>query len=166
MVGTGQSTSEDSSALLLGFLKPHFFHIPDSCVTMGQAVSLGPLSSYACDGVISPALLVVSCEWRLNSGPGRAVKRVLPAPLSPGSGNLLPGGGVAPEGTNKEAGGFWAEGILYTGGLKKGEASTTPSRPDSGGPIPPGRATSSHGDREETKAWNAVPQAVPQRLSI
>lgn len=37
-VGTDQSTSEDSSALLLGFPKPLSFHIPDSHVTMGQAV--------------------------------------------------------------------------------------------------------------------------------
>lgn len=38
-VGTGQSTSEDSSVLLLGFPKPHPAHTPDSCVTVGQAAS-------------------------------------------------------------------------------------------------------------------------------
>lgn len=39
MVGTGQSTSEDSLALFLGFPKPHPSHTPDSCVTVGQAGS-------------------------------------------------------------------------------------------------------------------------------
>lgn len=35
MVGMGRSTSEGSSALLLGFPRPHSIHTPDSWVTMG-----------------------------------------------------------------------------------------------------------------------------------
>lgn len=75
MVGMGQSTSEDSSALLLGFLKPHPAHTPDSCVTMGQAVSPWASVFYPCSAVISLVLLGVSWEWGLHPGPGWVAKR-------------------------------------------------------------------------------------------
>lgn len=56
MVGMGQSTSEGSSALLLGFPKPHSVYTPDSWVSMGLPLER---SSHGCSRVISPALLVM-----------------------------------------------------------------------------------------------------------
>lgn len=46
--------------------KPHSCHTPDSCVTVGQAASRGPLTSHLCDGGISLALLLLGWGWGLH----------------------------------------------------------------------------------------------------